>query len=77
MFVFCCLLNFFQNHFFETFFREYITALNSLDTDQARRYVGPGLGLNGLQNVSADDTSRLRVKYVRVANCHRPFTNLK
>ena len=30
---------------------------NSLDPDQARRFVGPDLGLNCLQRLSADDTS--------------------
>ena len=29
---------------------------NSLDPDQARRFVGPGLGSNCLQRLSADDT---------------------
>ena len=35
---------------------------NSLDPDQARRFVGPDLGPNCLQKLSADDTSRQRVK---------------
>ena len=30
---------------------------NSLDPDQARHFVGPGLGPNCLQRLSADDTS--------------------
>ena len=34
---------------------------NSLDPDQARHLVGPDLGLNCLENLSADDTSRQRV----------------
>ena len=34
---------------------------NSLDPDQARLYVGPALGLNCLQRLSAKDTSRQRV----------------
>ena len=41
---------------------------NSLDPDQARRYVGPDLGPNCLQWVSADDTvatSRERVKFLK------------
>ena len=33
---------------------------NSLDPDQARHYVGPDLGQNCLQRLSADDTSTLR-----------------
>ena len=35
---------------------------NSLDPDQARNFVGPGLGPNCLQSLSADDTSKQRVK---------------
>ena len=35
---------------------------NSLDTDQARHFVGLHLGPNWLQRLSADDTSRQRVK---------------
>ena len=31
---------------------------NSLDSDQARRFVGPDLGPNCLQILSADDTRR-------------------
>ena len=34
---------------------------NSLDPDQARRFVGPDLGPNCLPRLSADDTSRQRV----------------
>ena len=30
----------------------------SLDPDQARRYVGPGLGPNSLQRLPADSISR-------------------
>ena len=35
---------------------------NSLDPDQARRFVGPDLGPNCLPRISADDTGRQRVK---------------
>ena len=36
--------------------------VNSLDPDQARHFVGPGMGPNSLQRLSADDdTSRQRV----------------
>ena len=31
---------------------------NSLDPDQAQHFVGPDLGPNCLQRISADDTSR-------------------
>ena len=37
---------------------------NSLDPDQARQNVGPDLGPNYLQKLSADDTSRQRVNSV-------------
>ena len=37
---------------------------NSLDPDQARRFVGPDLGPNCLPRLSADDTGRQRVKHV-------------
>ena len=36
--------------------------LNSLDSDQARHFVGPGLGLNCLQRFSVDITTNQRVK---------------
>ena len=36
---------------------------NSLDLDQARRFVGPDHGPNRLQRLSAEDTSKLRVKH--------------
>ena len=35
---------------------------NSLDPDQARQFVGPDLGPNCLQRLSADDTGGQRVK---------------
>ena len=35
---------------------------NSLDPDQAQRIVGPDLGPNCLPRLSAEDTSRQRVK---------------
>ena len=35
-----------------------IRVSNSLDPDQARHYVGPGLGPNCLQRLSTEDTSR-------------------
>ena len=35
-----------------------IIVSNSLDSDQARHFVGPGLGPNCMQLLSADDTGR-------------------
>ena len=37
-----------------------------LDLDQARHFVGPDLGPNCLQKLSADDTSRQRVDMSRI-----------
>ena len=56
----CRLLIFFKVNFFEKFFREYQQDVNSLDPDQAQHFVGPDLGPNCLQRLSADDTSRQR-----------------
>ena len=39
-----------------------IRVSNSLDPDQARHFVGPDLDPNCLQRLSADDTSRQKVK---------------
>ena len=59
----CHLLTFFQKEMFsKNSIRNTITVSNSLDPDQARRYVGPDLDPNCLQSSSADDTSRRRVK---------------
>ena len=38
---------------------------NSLDPDQARHFVGPDLGPNCLQNISADDKSSLVVNELK------------
>ena len=37
---------------------------NSLDPDQAGRFIGPDLGLNCLQRLSEDDTGRQGVKAI-------------
>ena len=48
----------FQNYFFsKNSFMNTIRVSNSLDPDQDRRSVGPDLGPNGLQRLSADDKS--------------------
>ena len=39
-----------------------IRVSKSLDPDQARHFVGPDLGPNSLQKLSAGDTGRQRVK---------------
>ena len=57
---FCLLLIFSKIHFLKKIFNKTIRDPNSLDPDQARRFVGPDLGPNCLQRISADDISRLR-----------------
>ena len=42
---------------------------NSLDLGQARHFVGPDLGQNCLQKLSADDTSGYRVNYEVFIGC--------
>ena len=55
--LFCHLLIFFQNQLFQkNSLGKTIKVSNSLDPDQARRSVGPDLGPNCLQRLSADDT---------------------
>ena len=44
-------------------FRNTISVSNGLDPDQARLFVGSDLDPNCLQRLSADGTSRQRVKY--------------
>ena len=64
----CRLLIFSKINFFEKFFLENtIIVSNSFDPDQARRFVGPDLGSNNLQRLSADDKSfRYQGKQVTV-----------
>ena len=55
--------DFFSKSFFsKTSFRNTIRMSNSLDPDQAPHFVGPDLGPNCLEKLSADDTSKQRVK---------------
>ena len=63
--LFCRLLGFFsKSTFSKNSLRNAIRVSNSLDPDQARQNVWPGLGPNCLQSLSADDTSRQRVKEI-------------
>ena len=59
---FCLLLTFFKINFLKKKFRNTIRVSNSLDSDQARRYVGPDLGPICLQRLSADDKRKERFK---------------
>ena len=61
---FCLCGFFFEIHFFEKFFLEYFKNANSLDPDQAQSYVGPDLGPNSLQRLSADDTISRQNNYL-------------
>ena len=59
--LFCRLLIFFKINFLKNSFRNIIRMSNSLDPDQARRFVGPDLGQNCLPRLSADVTGKQRV----------------
>ena len=55
---FCCsLLTIFKINFFKKSTRNSITVSNGLDPDQDQLSVGPDLGQNCLQRLSADDLS--------------------
>ena len=45
-----------------------VKVLNSLDPDQAQRFVGPDLGPNCLLRVPVDGTSGQRVNWYHVAS---------
>ena len=49
---------FFQNELFQKTFRNTIRVSNSMDPDLARHFIGPDLGSNCLQRLSADNKSR-------------------
>ena len=59
--------------FLKSSFLNTIRMSNSLDPDQVRRIAGPGLGLNRLQRLSTDDSSRQRVsdesKKILIVSC--------
>ena len=55
--------------FLKVIFRNSIRVSNSLDPDQARYYVEPDLGTNGLQGLSTDYTSEQTVKFCSVLFC--------
>ena len=63
------LIFFSKSTFSKNYFRNTVRMSNSLDPDQARHFVGPDLGPNCLQKLSADDISSLRVKRL-----HRGFS---
>ena len=61
----CVLLSadFFQDLFFRKILSEEILSVsNNLDPYQAQHFIGPDLGPNFLQRLSADATSKHRVK---------------
>ena len=64
--LFCYLLIFFKFNFVKISFKNTIRVSNSFDPYQATHFVGPDLGLNFLQRLSADDTCRQRVKLVKI-----------
>ena len=50
---------------------------NSLDLDQVRHFVGPDLGPNCLQRLSADDTRRQSVLYSHSCMQHMYLVGLQ
>ena len=58
---FCRLLKFSKSLFSKNSFWNIIRMSNNLDLDQAQQFVGPDLGLNCLQKLSSDDTSRHKI----------------
>ena len=56
------MLIFFKIGVFKNLFQEYHQSQTILDPDQARHFVGPYLGPNFLQTLSADNTRRQRVQ---------------
>ena len=63
-FAFLSFADFFQNQLFsKNSFRNTIWVSNRLGPDQARHFVGPDMGPNYLQKLSADNTRRQRIKH--------------
>ena len=60
--MFSCLLIFSKSDFSKSSFRNTNRVSDSLDQHQAQHFVGPDLGPNCLQRLSADDTSRHKLK---------------
>ena len=62
-FFFCRLQIFFKIifFFFKKFFQECHQSVKQFDPDQAQHFIGPDLGPNCLQRLSADDTRRQKV----------------
>ena len=60
-FVACCFFS--KSTFWKNSFMSTIRVSNSLDLDQARHFVGPDLGPNCLQKLSADDIRRQKVNH--------------
>ena len=52
-----------KSTFMKNYFTNTIRVSNSLDPDVARRFVGPDLGPDCLQRVSADDTGGQRAHF--------------
>ena len=75
--ILCRLLSFFKIIFSQNSFRNTISVSNSLDRDQDRRSVGPGLGPNCLQRLSADDKPQLARKDLMVGFSSSHTRNLE
>ena len=57
-----------KSTFLTTSFRNNIRVTNGLDPDDAQCFVGPDLGSNCLQMLSADDSSRQRINSITKAS---------
>ena len=58
-----CRLPFSKSTFSKSSFKNAIRVSNSLNPNQAQHFVGPDMGPNCLQKLSAVNTSRQRVKF--------------
>ena len=62
-FLFSAVFFYFKINLSENSFRNATSVTNSFDPDQARRFVGPDLGPNCLQRLSADITKIIFYHY--------------
>ena len=75
--LFCCLwIFFFRLTFSKKSFRNTIRVSSCLDPDQAQHFVGPDLGPNCLQRLSADEKScQWRGKSLEICVHHKKSRN--
>ena len=73
---YCLLLTSIKIGFSRNSFRNTIRVANSLDQDQVPHSIGPDLGLNCLQRVSADGKSPLAKKELKIGMYHHSIRPL-